>query len=34
LFPHLFRELLLTEALWNRDLPHGPDGHHFPEDLA
>ncbi|WP_282181380.1 DUF952 domain-containing protein [Aliiroseovarius marinus] len=34
LFPHLYRELMLSEALWNCDLPLGPDGHEFPEDLA
>ncbi|SPF75527.1 hypothetical protein ALP8811_00517 [Aliiroseovarius pelagivivens] len=34
LFPHLYRELMMSEALWNRDIPLGPDGHVFPEDLA
>ncbi|WP_432450659.1 DUF952 domain-containing protein [Aliiroseovarius marinus] len=34
LFPHLYRELMLTEAQWHRTLPLGPDGHQFPEDLA
>lgn len=34
LFPHLYRELMLSEALWNRTLTLGPNGHDFPEDLA
>ncbi|SMR81447.1 Uncharacterized conserved protein, DUF952 family [Aliiroseovarius halocynthiae] len=34
LFPHLYRELMLSEALWSRTLHLGPDGHDFPEDLA
>ncbi|MCK8463040.1 DUF952 domain-containing protein [Aliiroseovarius sp. S1339] len=34
LFPHLYRELMLSEALWHRALPLGPDGHKFPESLA
>lgn len=34
LFPHLYRELMLSEALWHRALPLGPDGHEFPEALA
>jgi uncharacterized protein (DUF952 family) len=34
LFPHLFRELMLSEALWNRALRLGENGHIFPEALA
>ncbi len=34
LFPHLYRELMLSEALWDRELSLGPDGHEFPEGLA
>ncbi|WP_371169209.1 DUF952 domain-containing protein [Aliiroseovarius sp. 2305UL8-7] len=34
LFPHLYRELVLSEALWHRALPLGPAGHIFPETLA
>ncbi len=34
LFPHLYRELLLSEVLWHQDLPIGPDGHIFPETMA
>lgn len=34
LFPHLYRELSLTEVLWHRPLPLGADGHIFPEDLS
>lgn len=34
LFPHLYRELLLSEVLWDRPLPYDEDGHVFPEDLA
>jgi uncharacterized protein (DUF952 family) len=31
LFPHLYRELRLSDVLWHTDLPLGPDGHIFPE---
>lgn len=34
LFPHLYRELMMSEALWDRSLPLGPDGHVFPGGLA
>ncbi|MCK0142057.1 DUF952 domain-containing protein [Aliiroseovarius sp. F20344] len=34
LFPHLYRELLLSEVLWDRPLPFEDHGHVFPEDLA
>lgn len=33
LFPHLYRALELSEVLWSRPLPLGPDGHVFPEDM-
>ncbi|SEW25005.1 Uncharacterized conserved protein, DUF952 family [Aliiroseovarius sediminilitoris] len=34
LFPHLYRDLMLSEALWHRALPLGRDGHDFPKALA
>lgn len=34
LFPHLYRQLNLSEVLWALELPLGPKGHEFPEDLA
>lgn len=35
LFPHLYRDLKLSEVVWDRRLPLGPDGRHvFPEDMA
>lgn len=34
LFPHLYRTLLLSDILWTRPLPLGPDGHVFPDDFA
>ena len=33
LFPHLYRALHLTEVIWSRALPLGPDGHDIG-DLA
>lgn len=33
-FPHLYRELMMSEALWHRALPLGDGGHVFPECLA
>jgi uncharacterized protein (DUF952 family) len=30
LFPHLYRPLRLSDVLWQRDLPRGPEGHIFP----
>ena len=33
LFPHLYRALHLTEVIWSRTLPLGPDGHDIG-DLA
>lgn len=33
LFPHLYRPLLISDILWSRDLPLGPEGHVFPADL-
>ena len=34
LFPHLFRELTLSEVQWHRPLPLKEDGHDFPEDMV
>ncbi|OWU84240.1 hypothetical protein ATO6_14495 [Oceanicola sp. 22II-s10i] len=34
LFPHLYRDLRLTDVLWSRPLPLGPSGHIFPDDMA
>ncbi len=34
LFPHLYRKLELSEILWCKPLPLGPDGHEFPADLV
>lgn len=31
LFPHLYRELQLSDVQWVEPLPLGPDGHLFPE---
>lgn len=33
LFPHLYRDLRLSDVLWHRPLPLGPEGHE-PGDLA
>lgn len=33
LFPHLYRELRLTDVEWHTPLALGPDGHEFPEDM-
>ncbi|GHF66736.1 DUF952 domain-containing protein [Seohaeicola zhoushanensis] len=34
LFPHLYRNLRLTDVLWSRPLPLVDGTHAFPEDLA
>ncbi|MGB5558810.1 MAG: DUF952 domain-containing protein [Paracoccaceae bacterium] len=34
LFPHLYRSLRMSDMLWHRPLPLGPDGHIFPDDIA
>lgn len=34
LFPHLFREMHLSEVQWHRPLPLGENGHNFPEDMV
>lgn len=31
LFPHLYRALSMTDILWAKPLPLGPDGHIFPD---
>lgn len=33
LFPHLYGPLRHVDVLWSRELPLGPDGHVFPEDI-
>lgn len=33
LFPHLYRELRLSDVLWHRPIPLGPEGHE-PGELA
>jgi uncharacterized protein (DUF952 family) len=33
LFPHLYRELLLADVLWDKSLPLGATGHIFPEGV-
>jgi uncharacterized protein (DUF952 family) len=33
LFPHLYRPLRMADVLTHTDLPLGPDGHIFPDDL-
>ena len=30
-FPHLYRELRMSDVVWSKDLPVSPDGHVFPE---
>ena len=34
LFPHLFREMLLSDILWARPCPLGQDGHIIPEGAS
>ncbi len=34
LFPHLYRPMTMDDVLWARDLPLGPDGHDFPQDMT
>ncbi|UWP99277.1 DUF952 domain-containing protein [Aliiroseovarius crassostreae] len=33
LFPHLYRDLALSEIQWQTSLPLGPNGHEFPEKM-
>ncbi|UWQ11816.1 DUF952 domain-containing protein [Aliiroseovarius crassostreae] len=33
LFPHLYRDLALSEIHWQTSLPLGPNGHEFPEKM-
>lgn len=33
LFPHLYRELRLSDVIWDKSLPLGATGHIFPEGL-
>jgi uncharacterized protein (DUF952 family) len=30
-FPHLYRALILTDVIWARPLPLGPEGHMLPD---
>ncbi|PRY94531.1 uncharacterized protein (DUF952 family) [Hasllibacter halocynthiae] len=32
-FPHLYRELRLSDVEWAQPLPLGPEGHGFPEGI-
>lgn len=34
LFPHLYRDLRMTDVVWHKPLPLGPDGHCFPEEMV
>ncbi len=34
LFPHLYRDLAMSDILWARPLPLGPGGHAFPGEMA
>ena len=33
LFPHLYRDLRLSDVVWDKSLPLGATGHIFPEGL-
>jgi uncharacterized protein (DUF952 family) len=33
LFPHLYRDLRLTDVVWDKSLPLGASGHIFPEGV-
>lgn len=33
LFPHLYRELQLSDVVWDKSLPLGASGHIFPEGV-
>lgn len=33
LFPHLFREMVLADVVWDKSLPLGAAGHIFPEGV-
>ncbi len=32
-FPHLYRDLRMTDVIWSNPLPLGPNSHRFPEDM-
>ncbi|PRY21173.1 uncharacterized protein (DUF952 family) [Aliiruegeria haliotis] len=34
LFPHLYRDLQLSEVVWDKSLPLGATGHIFPEGVV
>lgn len=34
LFPHLYREMRLTDVVWDKSLPLGASGHIFPEGVV
>ncbi|GAB4263987.1 MAG: DUF952 domain-containing protein [Pararhodobacter sp.] len=33
LFPHLYREMLMADVIWDKSLPLGAAGHIFPEGV-
>ena len=33
LFPHLYRQIRMTDAVWSRPLPFDGHAHRFPEDM-
>ncbi|MGV8953681.1 MAG: DUF952 domain-containing protein [Cypionkella sp.] len=33
LFPHLYRDLMLADVVWDKSLPLGASGHIFPEGV-
>ena len=33
LFPHLYRDLRMTDVVWDKSLPLGASGHIFPEGV-
>ena len=34
LFPHLYRDLRMTDVIWSRDLPLTAAGHAFPDEMV
>ncbi|MFK7944932.1 MAG: DUF952 domain-containing protein [Paracoccaceae bacterium] len=34
LFPHLYAPLRSTDVLWIHEMPLGPDGHQFPDEVT
>ena len=33
-FPHLYNPLWMSDVIWHKELPVGPDGHIFPEGVT